>query len=385
MKMLDKIKLEQATQGKKVVIFGAYDYGSQILKKLQDKGIEVSAFVDNDKSKQGSLYEGLITILPEQLPEKFHENLIVIIANKSIFSIKDIKEQLNSIMSCEMYEFNEIDVKYNYEYTHLEIPSSDTPVVSVILTVRNQWNYTYNCVKSFLECKCKTPYEFIIGDNKSEDETRNIESVIGGATVVHYNKSKGYLKNANYTSKLAIGKYILIIQNDTYFTDDYWLDELVDYMEKNESCGAVGPWMCGYIGTPGIGGGFITGDANVSWILERASEPYCVGYIMPAAILIRREVWCELKGYDEIFCPTWCDDNDLCMRLCKAGWDLVIQPKVKYIHYGQKTASSEIQNDVYRGIKEEHKRIFLERWADEIPEINKKIQDKNLERERNGI
>jgi hypothetical protein len=39
------------------------------LKKLQNKGIEVSAFVDNDKSKQGSLFEGLITISPEQLPE----------------------------------------------------------------------------------------------------------------------------------------------------------------------------------------------------------------------------------------------------------------------------------------------------------------------------
>jgi hypothetical protein len=45
----------------------------------------------------------------------------------------------------------------------------------------------------------------------------------------------------------------------------------------------------------------------------------------------------------------------------------------------------DVRNDVYREIKKEHERIFLERWADEIPEINKRIQASNLKRERDGV
>jgi GT2 family glycosyltransferase len=127
-----------------------------------------------------------------------------------------------------------------------------------------------------------------------------------------------------------------------------------------------------------MGGGILMSDGSALNITERTTKPYCVGCIMPAAILIRREVWCELKGYDEIFCPTWCDDWDFCMRLCEAGWDLVIQPKVKYIHYGQKTMTMNVRNDACREIKKEHLKIFLERWADKIPEINKRIQENNL-------
>ena len=369
--MFNKIKYEQDEYGKQIVVFGASQQAVDLFSKLKEKNIKVTAFVDNDKKKWGMEFEGIRIMSPKGLCQYDENNIIIIIASTTY--AKDIKCQIERLICCETYELEEMYMVYNSTYSNIKIPTSNQPLVSVVLTVHNQWNYTYNCIHSFAECKCNVSYEFIIGDNVSTDETAEIENMVSGAKIIHRKEDIGYLRNVNETVKYAKGKYILIIQNDTYFIDNYWIDVLVNYMETNDNCAAIAPLMCGFDGKFGIGGCGVELDGRVTPIIGSKSDiPYSVAYIQPAAVLIRKDIWDSENGFDEIFCPAWCEDEDFYLKLYDNGYDVVIHPKVKYIHYGSKTCGVCPSN-----ILENHMRKLLEKWGKKLPEINCRIKENN--------
>ena len=373
--MFEKIKNEQVELGKKVHIFGASQLGKKLFDELKIHDICVDTFLDNDKSKQFQRIRGVRVEAPERLKTQDKDLTIVIIASLNFY--KEMKEQIKSFVSYEnVYSIDTIYMKYNKNFNKIAIPNYNESLVSVILTVYNQWNYTYNCLDSFVNTKTKVPYEIIIGDNNSTDETKDIEKIIVGAKIIHRSENIGYLRNVNATVELAQSKYILILQNDTYFIEDYWLDRLVEYMEENPKCGAVAPYMCGYDGKEGIGGCMLENDGNVIPIVgKKTLVPYSVMYIQPAAVLCRNELWRIVKGYDEAYMPAWCEDEDFYLKSAELGYDLVICPNIKYIHYGSKTYGA---CPVH--IQKEHLDILVGRWGKKIPIIKKSIRKRNQDR-----
>ena len=63
------------------------------------------------------------------------------------------------------------------------------------------------------------------------------------------------------------------------------------------------------------------------------------------------------------------------MRLAEMGYDIVICPDVKYIHYGSKTCGV-----CPSGILEEHLEIFMDRWEKKLPIIKERITKRNQDR-----
>ncbi len=53
-----------------------------------------------------------------------------------------------------------------------------------------------------------------------------------------------------------------------------------------------------------------------------------------AFLMIRREVWAQLGGFDERFCPLWFEDVDFCRRAWQAGYTFHYQPKAAARHAG---------------------------------------------------
>ena len=54
----------------------------------------------------------------------------------------------------------------------------DKPLVSIIIPVHNQFNYTFQCINSILTNDPIVPYEIIIADDMSSDKTKIIEKYI---------------------------------------------------------------------------------------------------------------------------------------------------------------------------------------------------------------
>ena len=54
------------------------------------------------------------------------------------------------------------------------------PVISIVIPVYNQFEYTYLCIKSILENSGDVAYEIIIVDDCSTDLTTKIDEIIHG-------------------------------------------------------------------------------------------------------------------------------------------------------------------------------------------------------------
>lgn len=221
------------------------------------------------------------------------------------------------------------------------IPYTDNPLVSIIIPCYNQVKWTFKCIYSLIKNidPVKTPYEIIIADDMSTDATKNIKKFIKNIVVSRNETNLGFLKNCNNATKIARGSYILFLNNDTEVRENY-LSSLVGLIESDFSIGMVGSKLIFPNGTLQEAGGIIWNDGSGA-NYGRGDDPtkpqynYVkeVDYISGASIMIRKNLWDEIGGFDERYTPAYCEDSDLAFEVRKRGMKVMYQPLSEVIHY----------------------------------------------------
>lgn len=158
-------------------------------------------------------------------------------------------------------------------------------------------------------------------------------------TVAKTKTNVRFLRNCNNAAKLARGKYILFLNNDTQVLPN-WLSSLVELIERKNDIGMVGSKLLYPDGTLQEAGGIIWGDGH-AWNYGNGQSPnksefnYVkeVDYISGAAIMIRKSLWEEIGGFDELFNPAYCEDSDLAFEVRKHGYKLMYQPLSMVVHF----------------------------------------------------
>ena len=107
--------------------------------------------------------------------------------------------------------------------TRLFFRNPDTPIVSIVIPVFNYWRYTYACLKAIRERSGDDiPYEVIIADDGSTDDTHIMLERIHGIHVIKNTSNLGFICNCNNAVRYARGKYVVFLNNDTEVQPD-WL------------------------------------------------------------------------------------------------------------------------------------------------------------------
>ena len=215
----------------------------------------------------------------------------------------------------------------------------EKPFVSIIIPVYNQATYTYNCLKSILENSGNVEYEVIIIDDCSSDNTEKIMQSINGINYVKNKENLGFLKNCNKGAKIAKGKYLLFLNNDTMVTKK-WLENMLKLFENIEKCGMVGAKLVYPDGKLQEAGSIIFSDGS-AWNFGKFDEPELpeynyvreVDYCSGAAILIKKELFESIGMFSEEFAPAYYEDTDLSMKVRAAGYKVMYQPFSKIIHF----------------------------------------------------
>ena len=228
--------------------------------------------------------------------------------------------------------------EYAQGFPMLTLPVYKEPVVSIIIPVYNQWIYTYKCVSSVLK-HTEIPYEVIVADDCSTDETMNLGDIIINAVHIRNVESMRFLLNCNNAAKYAKGKYICFLNNDTQVQPG-WLSALVDLMERDESVGLAGSKLVYPDGRLQEAGGILWKDGS-AWNFGRNDSPLKpdynyvkeVDYISGASILVRKSLWDMLGGFDERFAPAYCEDSDLAFSIRQMGYKVLYQPKSAVVHF----------------------------------------------------
>lgn len=276
---------------------------------------------------------------------------------------------------------------YKHAPTDFEMPVFDSPVVSVIIPVYNQYKYTHLCLWSILQNTPDVAYEIIIADDCSTDETKDILNHIKNIRVIKTDSNKRFLLNCKNAARHARGKYILFLNNDTQVQPN-WLHPLVDLIESDKTIGMVGSQLIYPDLTLQEAGGIIWQDATGA-NYGRGKKPWCdeyqyvkdVDYISGASIMLPRELWENLGGFDETFVPAYYEDTDLAFQVRQNGLRVVYQPQSRVVHFEGKSNGTDTSTGQkhYQVVNAEK---FRTKWADVLKKSHCNRSDVFFARDR---
>ncbi|MDO5416883.1 MAG: glycosyltransferase [Lachnospiraceae bacterium] len=256
-------------------------------------------------------------------------------------------------------------------YQMLQFPVCENPAVSIIIPVWNQFQYTYCCLKTILENTMESDYEVIIADDGSDDFTIRLTEIVKHVRVIKTEKNGGFLLNCNHAARYACGTYLVFLNNDTQVQKG-WLDSLLKVMQSDASIGLTGSKLVYPDGRLQEAGGIVWRDGS-AWNYGNGNSPlepeynYVkeADYISGAAIMIRKQLWREIGGFDERFAPAYCEDSDLAFEVRRRGYRVVYQPRSVVVHFEGISNGT----DISAGLKHyqvENGKKFYEKWKTEL-------------------
>ena len=222
-----------------------------------------------------------------------------------------------------------------------------SPLVSLIVPTRNQVRLLSTCIDGLLEKTSYNNIEVIIVDNGSDEaETLTYLEQIQKdprVSVLRDDEGFNFSRLNNRAVELAKGSILGFVNNDIQVIHAEWLHEMVSNLVR-KGVGAVGARLLYPNGTVqhagvtvGIGGvadHMMRGISGQSiGYFCRAVLPQNVTAVTAACMLVDREAFTVVGGFDEKEFSVAYNDVDLCLKLRKAGHLIVYTPYAELIHH----------------------------------------------------
>lgn len=268
-----------------------------------------------------------------------------------------------------MVEENTVEENFFEGFPALALPHVSEPLVTIIIPAYNQFGYTYNCLRSIIQTSENIDYEVILADDNSADQTKAVGELVENLRVIRNPKNLRFLRNCNNAAQYAKGKYILFLNNDTIVWNN-WLHSLVSLMEQDETVGIAGSKLIYANNILQEAGGILWNDAS-AWNYGNGQNPELpefnylkeVDYVSGCSLIIRKNLWEEIGGFDERFAPAYCEDSDLCFEARKYGYRVVYQPLSVVNHFEGISNGTDIASG-QKKYQMRNRPILMEKWRD---------------------
>jgi len=300
---------------------------------------------------------------------------------------------LNSIPSINRHVSERFSVKSSCPNSESEnnsaivLKTSADPEVSIIIPVYGEIDYTLRCLQSIASNPPLIKYEIIVVDDCSPDDSTEVLADIKGIRVLTNKQNQGFILSCNRGAKAAKGEYLYFLNNDTEVTTG-WLDELLRTFHEFPGTGLVGSKLIYPDGQLQEAGGIIWQDGS-AWNYGRFQDPQLpiynyareVDYCSGASIMVPRELFDELGGFDEHYLPAYCEDSDLAFKVRDKGYRVIYQPFSTVIHYEGVTSGTDTSQGIKSYQVENIKKMF-ERWKTRLQTHQQSGEDVDSAKDR---
>lgn len=218
--------------------------------------------------------------------------------------------------------------------------------VSIIIVSWNVCDLLRQCLRSL-----PGEAEVIVVDSASSDGTPEmVAAEFPGVHLIAHHENLGYSKGNNIGLEAATGEYLFILNPDTV-VEPGALERLQQYLEEHPQVAMVGPQLVYGDGQPQSSRRRFpspwTAIFESTWLQAYAppgmldhlygrdlppDQAVEVDWIVGAAVLLRREAYHQVGGFDEGFFM-YSEEIDLCKRLKAAGWGVAHEPAARVIHH----------------------------------------------------
>lgn len=241
--------------------------------------------------------------------------------------------------------------------------------LSVIYVNYNTADQVKASVDSLRRNTKSVDYEIIVADNNSQNDTSmNLLLSDEEIRVVRLDDNYGFGKANNAGFRESCGEYILFLNPDT-ICDDNSIKVLLDKIKLDESIGVLGPNLINADDAPThafrrTGDGIMT-ELNFALLglpykllygnnfeHNHTRNQLDVAYVCGAAMLMKRDTFEKVDGFDENFFMYY-EDQDLCNRIKKLGLRIVNEPSavIKHLEGTSITISERRQNLIIQSRK----------------------------------
>jgi O-antigen biosynthesis protein len=241
-----------------------------------------------------------------------------------------------------------IDAKVNVVEKHYFHVShrikNPLPLVTIIIPSRNNEKLLRKCISSIQIHTSYKNFKIVIVDNSSDEVStiQYLKSLKNDISIINYNGEFNHSAINNLASRLIQSDYLLFLNDDTEIINSNWLTSMVSSIQQKDvaivGCKLLYPnrkiQHAGVI----IGIGDFAGhafrhlDENSQVMGSRLHLKQNFSAVTAACMLIKKNVFQEVNGFDEINLPTSYNDVDLCLRVGALGYKTIYEP-VTVIHH----------------------------------------------------
>ena len=221
---------------------------------------------------------------------------------------------------------------------------SGNPSVTIIIPFHNKAEMTIDCLKSIKNSSYDNYSIFLISNNSSDDELKLVKNYIENderITLEEYNHKFNWASINNWAAQCCESEFLLFLNNDTLIINKDWIESLLDCGIK-KNVGAVGAKLLYEDDTIQHAGIImqIGGIAGHAFRYHSDEVPGYFGYsdvvrncaaVTGACMLVRKELWQQLDGFDESLRVSY-NDVDFCLRLLEINYAVIYTPFAKLYH-----------------------------------------------------
>lgn len=256
--------------------------------------------------------------------------------------------------------------------------SAQLPTISLLIPTRDRVDLLRTCLEGLARTDYPCPLEIIVIDNGSTDPA-TLDYLAGldpkFARVLRDDRDFNFAALNNRAAAQAKGKLLCFLNNDIEVIESAWLKTLAAQAIRPE-VGAVGAQLHypdGRIQHAGIVTGVGGAAAHAHRLLHPQDEGYFQRHNLPqfasavtaACLVLSKDKFDAVGGYDEDRFPVSFNDVDLCLRLGAKGWCNLYEPRARLVHHESVSRGFDL-DPVGAARQRREVKALQERWGTQL-------------------
>jgi GT2 family glycosyltransferase len=245
----------------------------------------------------------------------------------------------------------------------LPADTAEDVFVSIVMLSWNAPTFTETAIES-IRAVTTIPHEIIIVDNGSGEETTSRLKRIPGIRVIYNAVNTGFAFGNNQGIAAARGTHVVVLNNDVIVTAG-WLEAMIAVQRANPAVGCSAPrsnYIAGLQMIPDVP--YRSIEAMPAFAAMRSIEErgrwWRINRVIGFCMCLSRRVIEEVGGLDPGYGTGNFEDDDYCVRIRAAGYDIAICEDAFVHHFGHVSFR---QNQVsLTATMERNQARFSKRW-----------------------
>lgn len=254
--------------------------------------------------------------------------------------------------------------------------------VDVVIPIYGHEDLVEKCVDSVLRTTDSKDVHIILVDDCSPGlRVKKLfydkYEEVGNISIISTSVNSGFIQSTKLGTTMGKAPYILFLNSDIEAVEYGWIDKLIP---KEKEVAIVGTKLLFPTSYPKIYANKIQhAGVGIIKIKDRISINHMFyGYdsdrwqvnikrslnaVTGACFLVKREVWEELGGWDDIFNKGVYEDVDFCWQAYSKGYAILYNPSIYLYHYQSASISEDGTHSLNIHTKENAQKL-IEKWKD---------------------